>query len=918
MSTRNHRPHGGGYIRGQGRQAQVNPSSPPHGQDLNELQAVPIQQEMPAGGSYEVAEMPSDYVTRPVELRIMQQNVVQQPQQRPQPQPYQQPLPPHQNPFVQHEINQEAYPVPKVYANSNPYPELKGYPESKISYMQKNDSLSKVDSQWGDSFVSAKAQREIAITIDRPPSYSHFLSTAPNTRVRKPQKGRWNAFSPGSSWRWMKKPHVFKHPSVKSASRQRYRHRDSMARVYRRPAAERSLDVVDGRLTKLMVQTVDEIYNGHPTQHTWRRTYIRKVGPIMLRAAYWPFKRAPSDSDEMTADDKLAIAIRWLPACLALFFVLPWPKPRGIITEGLKYHPFPYKYWGTCKVARNSKEDTKMSRALHWSVSSDNPSGERILRPRYLMFLNSPGKEGMHGSSCMKDEEWNAVQVDESKKNLPYLFIAYTIAQFDDVDLDALHDIAEVATRKAGLSAYWVGCSCMPEDDNIEEDVYRINDVIRGAHSLVIAVGNKKGDPRPKDTSALLHEWGSRMWTFPEALLSPNEKYVEVYTRGNDLNRPLIIAKKDLPGWAWDDADTSRQIMDHFTGSLMLSRIELVNLGIKCLQARQTTTYLQGDMVYALMGLLRRRPMVDRTDSEFQAFARLSLANDSDCLLERLICVAPKKYDEKWLSAKDAWDVNLWDIYPSCQVAGVGETDTVILDGCRSATIHWDGFQPVAVARNDSWKRFFARLIVRCSSILIVISAALISYDKGISAPLYKRSTDPFSTDPYSTSSDDSFSNSDSFGSSGPSPTTVFAAFLLIIGLGTWLASPYLVKIMYGGKFWDQQAWLFGFEGHLDIGTIESLIFGYDMSRLSWSPSSSPLSRHSTNEYNEWVGRDPTDDPEIEKLVQKARSAKMGEMRVFTIVDTYTMTVTLIEAVRPPVMVLLCASEGPGIDEGLV
>ena len=38
-------------------------------------------------------------------------------------------------------------------------------------------------------------------------------------------------------------------------------------------------------------------------------------------------------------------------------------------------------------------------------------------------------------------------------------------------------------------------------------------------------------------------------------------------------------------------------------------------------------------------GLLRQRPVVDRTDSEFQAFARLSLANDSDSLLEGLMCL---------------------------------------------------------------------------------------------------------------------------------------------------------------------------------------------------------------------------------------------------------------------------------------
>jgi hypothetical protein len=101
--------------------------------------------------------------------------------------------------------------------------------------------------------------------------------------------------------------------------------------------------------------------------------------------------------------------------------------------------------------------------------------------------------------------------------------------------------------------------------------------------------------------------------------------------------------------------------MDHFQGSLTLSRLEIVNLAMKCLHARKTDSYLQGDMAYALMGLLRRRPMVDRTDSEFQALARLSLANDSDCLLERLTCVLPKTMDKDWIRADDAWDVNLWD-----------------------------------------------------------------------------------------------------------------------------------------------------------------------------------------------------------------------------------------------------------------
>lgn len=333
-------------------------------------------------------------------------------------------------------------------------------------------------------------------------------------------------FNPGNNFRWKKHPHIFQSPNPKSASTERYRHRDSMARVYKRPEAERFPDPYNGRLTKLMVQTADEIYCADSQPHIWRRTYIRKVGGRMLRAAYWPYKRAPIEAEDWTGDDKVAIALRWLPACVALFFVLPFPSPSKTSLPGFQYHPFPYKYWGTCKVARNPKEDTKTSRALHWNASVDDMQGERLLRPRYLMYLNVPGKEGQLGHTCMRDEDWNNRQPSEATKNLPYVFIAYTKDQFsnDPSDLDALLDIAEAATRRAGLSAFWIGCSCMPELQNMEEDVYRINDVIRGAYSLVIALGNRKGAKMFQDASALLLEWGNRMWTFPEALLSPNDK----------------------------------------------------------------------------------------------------------------------------------------------------------------------------------------------------------------------------------------------------------------------------------------------------------------------------------------------------------------------------------------------------------
>lgn len=104
---------------------------------------------------------------------------------------------------------------------------------------------------------------------------------------------------------------------------------------------------------------------------------------------------------------------------------------------------------------------------------------------------------------------------------------------------------------------------------------------------------------------------------------------------------------------------------------------------------------------------------------------------------------------------------------------------------------------------------------------------------------------------------------------------------------------------------------LFGFEGYLDIESIESKIFGAKLNRLRWSPNGSSLSRHYTNEFDECVARDPTQDPEVKKKVEDAvTSLDPKAMRIFTLVDTSTMTVTLFEAVRPPVTILVCASEG--------
>lgn len=98
----------------------------------------------------------------------------------------------------------------------------------------------------------------------------------------------------------------------------------------------------------------------------------------------------------------------------------------------------------------------------------------------------------------------------------------------------------------------------------------------------------------------------------------------------------------------------TRQLVDHYEANLTLSGLEPVILVLGCLSNRTTSRYLDGDIAYVLMGLPRQRPVVDRIDSEFQAFARLSLANDSDSLLERLTCLLPEAPSQHWYRTEDA------------------------------------------------------------------------------------------------------------------------------------------------------------------------------------------------------------------------------------------------------------------------
>lgn len=682
-------------------------------------------------------------------------------------------------------------------------------------------------------------------------------------------------------------------------------HRDSMGRTYTGlDDMDRYMTPDSAELRKLVVAATDDIYTlDRPGANSWRRTHVRNVGPLIVRLAYWPLKDIEEDSGsaiEGSGDAVWLVALKWLPSVVGLFFVLPWPTRLAVTGNRGLYDPFPYQYWGYPKVFKNVREnrqDFSEERTLEDVVLSadsitPNPTQERLLRPSYLCYLHEQGT-GIQIAVGSKDPVRNGATAT------PYVFLAFSTRQFDErneADMAALQEIGEVAARQAGVKAFWCSAMCMPSRKVLAQDMYRMSDIIRGAETLAIALKPSHDPEHWEDTRStdLLVQFSARMWTFPEVLLSPQHKDIVVYKKNfadvsseKPESKSLdveIIPKRDFARRAWSDAAEARQLLDHYLGTQILSRLELTVIAFRCLHRRRVKElYFQGDLAYALMGLLRRRPKIDSTDTEFQATARLSLVNDTDRLFERLICLLPRLQGGHWLTSDDAWGACPWDIQPRCQIAGICDNDTAILDGCHAAAIQWDGFKRVVYTRRvRSWKRFFARLLFRLCPVTLVIFAVIIS-----------------STAPYLRASMSQTGYRDPYTFQLQS-TAIACIIMLIVNIFVLFTAPYLVKIVYGGKIWECEARLFGFEGYMDIQTIEAHIFGHAFGRMRWSAAGSKFSRHSTNELGERVGRDPTDDPKLRRIINKAKNSPFGAQKVFTIVDTLSLVRTYIPVSFPP------------------
>ncbi|KAL9117897.1 MAG: hypothetical protein Q9187_005563 [Circinaria calcarea] len=366
---------------------------------------------------------------------------------------------------------------------------------------------------------------------------------------------------------------------------------------------------------------------------------------------------------------------------------------------------------------------------------------------------------------------------------------------------------------------------------------------------------NEDGGSKRQEVSKWRKAQGYAPGTFPELLLSPEGKEIYVYIKRDELDERIFKTKRDFV-ILWKDNALSGQLIDHYEGSVILTRLEQATLALQCLTTREYGKYSEGDQSYALMGLLRQRPAVVKSDNAFQAFARLSLANDSDLLLERLICLLPRSQTEPWHSFSDEWGASLWDIYPKSQVCGIGDNNTVIIDGVRGAAIRWKSFAPVLMLVRETLLRRISRFTIRL--IPLQFFAGIISL------ALYTRSK------------------------------YLLAFGIVLTGSATVLvlALPDLLHAIYCGKTWEAQPWFFGVEGYMNLPELERHIFGFPGGRLKWSAAGSTLSRHRAEREKGFEhfceGQDPSEDPKVKELIDRARKSNDGE-KIFTLVDTYTI-----------------------------
>lgn len=611
------------------------------------------------------------------------------------------------------------------------------------------------------------------------------------------------------------------------------------------------IDSKNGRPRPLVVQSLEPC-----TEHvqqafgTWETVKAKTNASYALRAYPWVLSGVKVQPNmAMTALACLVAVLKAVILC-PLFTVLILasvedPKLNIYGRHGTPAHTIPTQYpefKGECREypkhacsnldAVPEPNRQAVSRAA--SSNIENTSGaeqKRLYRPRKL-FL----KVG---------EIWEIVDDNGAHADKPYLFISYAANQYEretdstgrliltSAATSSLQKRAKEIADNHGLDAYWMDHLRSPHQPDATDDVHRFSDVVRGSAAVHVLL------PEDKALRNSLARFGKRLWCLPECLLAPGHA-IHVHGGGGNETIPIM----SLPARAWtasytDDSgavvqgkgrkEEFRLLAEHFSGLLTLTRLELFSVALGAMRALEYYPFQEGDMAYALMGLLTKRPSMDSTDSEQQALARLCLENDSDRIIERMVCMLPVRAAEErgWLGVEDGLGASLWNVEPTCQVAGICYDEAVIIDGCYAASIEWGKIPRMRFQSKKSRAQSWVLGIIGLKSICVIffLSFLVTRMAADITTIILRWGWEP----------------------------RILLSFIrpwmyitpmafLTIGFITPFCLPFLLE----GEVEEAQPWLVGFQGMVSIEQLESLVFGNYANRLKYTASSGLLCSRDT------------------------------------------------------------------------
>ena len=642
------------------------------------------------------------------------------------------------------------------------------------------------------------------------------------------------------------------------------------------PQPQQYISSVTGELCLLKVQSTT-LGGELPPAENWVRVNATSNAHPILRLAAWV-------AGEGRHRTSLAFkALDWpmsIFKAILLSTVYGYIVGRGVDNDVIMYRdrkpkqPIPDKYpefLGRCRdYPRYAPSHVDASPAHSRTAIADGSitttyvakEQRRLYRPRKLYVKI--------------DDSWIVMDGDGPQTELPYIFISYAANQFHRVE-DAsgrlvltddaskrLKQRAEAVTEQNGLEAFWIDFLRAPQQPEATDDVHRFCDVVRGSEQVCVLLSEER------ELSHSLAMFGKRLWCLPECLLAP--KHV-IYVQGGGKAETISIMQ--LPARAWTSSyindsgdlvkgkckkEEFRLLAEHFSGLLTLSRLELFSVALSAMRSLEFFPFQKGDIAYALMGLLRKRPCMDETDSEQRALARLCLSNDSDRILERIACILPFKDGDfsGWFSTSDSFGANLWDIEPLCQVAGICDDESIIIDGCHAISISWESIPRVRFSTRKTGTR---KLLLYTLLTAQLWALCIFGFLAGWLWFLFLIWFIPIAYDDL------------------PPYMTYIIRLLFETALGIYLLlsfiAPFCMRFVYCGPMVEVQPHLIGIEGTMPIEQLERLAFGSATKpgRLEYTAVSDSLC---TRDPHTRKGAAPIIDP----------ATLPAGHRVFTLLDT--------------------------------